>query len=61
MSEKIQLTFMNEDEEAQWWYDHREERDAAMLAAIEGGRRVGVRLQNGLRRQRRPFGWILRT
>jgi predicted HicB family RNase H-like nuclease len=37
MSEEIQLTFKNEDEEAQWWYDNREERDAAMLAAIENG------------------------
>lgn len=37
MSEKIQLTFKDEHEEAQWWYDHREERDTAMAAAIADG------------------------
>jgi hypothetical protein len=39
MVSKIKLPrFANEDEEAQWWYDHREEIGADMLAAVREGR-----------------------
>lgn len=38
MIEKIELPdFASEAEEAQWWFDHREEHDARLLAAIEDG------------------------
>jgi len=37
MTDKIQLTFKDEDEEAQWWYDNREARGEAMATAIADG------------------------
>ena len=42
MVSKIKLPrFANEDEEAQWWYDHREETGRALLEAVQSG-------QNGI-------------
>ena len=39
MSERKQLpTFESEAEEAKWWYDNREEHDAAFARAIREGR-----------------------
>jgi hypothetical protein len=39
MNERKQLpSFASEAEEAKWWYDNREEHDAAFAAAIRDGR-----------------------
>ena len=42
MVSKIKLPrFANEAEEAQWWYEHREETGRALLEAVQSG-------QNGI-------------
>ncbi len=38
MEKRMIPQFANEAEEAQWWYDHREEIGADMLAAVREGR-----------------------
>jgi hypothetical protein len=38
MEKRIIPAFQSEAEEAQWWYDHREEIGADMLAAVREGR-----------------------
>jgi hypothetical protein len=38
MEKRIIPVFATEAEEAQWWYDHREEIGADMLAAMREGR-----------------------
>lgn len=38
MENRIIPKFASEAEEAEWWYDHREEIAADMLAAVREGR-----------------------
>lgn len=48
MTEKIQVpAFKTEAEEADWWFEHREEHDARMLKAMEEG--TTLRLADVLR------------
>ncbi len=38
MEKRILPKFANEAEEAQWWYDHRDEIGADLVAAMRQGR-----------------------
>ncbi len=38
MKKRIIPKFASEAEEAQWWYDHREETAADLIAAVREGR-----------------------
>jgi predicted class III extradiol MEMO1 family dioxygenase len=52
MSEKIELpAFKTEAEEADWWFEHREEHDSRLLKAMEDGstqRLADVLMKHGL-------------
>jgi hypothetical protein len=50
MSEMLELPkFASEAEEAQWWYDHREERaEAFVKASLEGRVTQGAMMRRGI-------------
>lgn len=53
MSEELKIpTFQSEAEEAQWWFDHKDETAKWMIDAISGGRTTN--LAAILRKKREP-------